>query len=153
MPNYKNYENEELRNKLLQIFANERYGNFNGAVIDAFLRRAYEFDMPETRILEEAQNFEKCIESIKFVYGEGFKIETWSGATYGVSSDRKGRIEINGEYYKRRLAKAGELGKEAVFADMYETLIHEIFHGIGKYLTEIGYGTALKSREDNRRNQ
>ena len=157
MPNYKNYENESLRQKLLKIIPPDRYGNFNGIVIDVFLRRAYEFDIPEDRILDEARNFERNIETISFEYGPETKDADWAGLTWTPTATQKGKIQLNGTYYKEMLAlynrnnKHDKAQREMIFLQMYEALIHEIYHGIGTYFINYISGTALKGNEENRR--
>ena len=147
MAKYKNYENEQLRQKLLQIITPNMYKKFNGIVIDVFLRRAYEFNLSDDQILSNARNFVKNIGNISFSNNKKIKKASWLGATYPPSKSEKGYILLNKELYKKKLRGKTKEKKDEVFLEMYETLTHEIFHGISEHST----GTALHTSEIFRR--
>ena len=99
--------------------------------------------------MDDAINFEKNVERIVIVEGNGVKDVNWSGHFVPGQYGQKGYIRINGEYFKSLLKLNNNNDfRNNIFQSMYETLTHEVFHGIANNIT----GTALDLKGRNTRN-
>ena len=125
----KKYYDDALWDKLIKIIPPDTYGDFTGSIIHILMRRKAEFDLPEEQILEEAQNFRQNVETISFVDPPDPK-NNYTGVFRG----EKKAIEINFQHFK----KMEESGwpPEAIYQDLFETLTHEVYHGINYYPKE-----------------
>ena len=136
---YKKYKNPELEKKLSEIIPLGTYGQFGPLVIDILLRRAYEFDLTEEEILNDAKNLRKNVKTIGFEDRKKIKLR-YNGM---YDHDHK-TILINKTQIKKRIIKMGGNPNDFSFVRMqgeyiYKILAHEVFHGIAAHK----YGTAL----------
>lgn len=134
--NYKAYFNKKLLNQIKQIIPDDTYGEFTTIVHDILLRRAYTFDLDDKTILEDAQKCRENIKTICFASEDKFSKKTVAGH---IIISRK-IVEINADCFKKNFN----------FNAIYETLTHEIYHGIGAKKTEKGVSyTGLQYFDEN----
>ena len=136
MPNFKNYKKEELKQKLNKIITPRQYKEFSDLLVDIFLRRAYEFELSDEEILNTARAFSRNIRNVKLKYDCGEKESTAMGWTVYPKLFIKGNIRLHGDKYEQELEGKTEKEQERIFLGMYESLTHEVFHGVGVYLTD-----------------
>lgn len=131
--NDKPYYSIELANKIRRILNRNVYGDFAIILEDIFQRRAYEFGFSDEEIIEQAKNFAKNVKSIEFMSSTD---KSFDGTAMGVYCVNENKIKINQDYYlaqEKRNASVVEFGEK-----IYETLTHEVYHGIGDYGHENG---------------
>lgn len=129
--NEKEYYNYNLDKMLSKYITREVYGDFTVILRDIFQRRAYEFGFSEEHMEKEASNFINKVKSIGFVPKEEMSSET----AMGVYSSRESNIKINQDWY---LNYTKGLSEFDYGTKMFETLTHEVYHGITDIGSQLG---------------
>ncbi len=111
----------DLAAKLYEIIKPEKYHEFTDLLVEILLRRQKEFDLSDVRILTEARNLVENLPVIKIVHQEELP-----GSSCVAISGRDG-IKISYEYYASVID-----GDKDKAADLYETLVHEVYHSIAR---------------------
>ena len=112
---YKDYYKERQIQLIKSIIPEDRYGAFTPLVYDILLRRAYTFEQSDEDIIRDAKNVMENISKIEFAGKDQF-----NGGAVGQYNRITGLIQLNADHYEKKLNKD----------ELYETLTHEVFHGI-----------------------
>ncbi len=117
---YKQYQNEKLLALIKSKIPQDKYGDFTELVYEIILRRAYTFGLSEETISQEIDTLLANCETIQF--STNFDKDT----TIGHIILSKKLLEINSKYFE----------KNPDFEKMYETLTHEVYHGMSAHKTD-----------------
>lgn len=131
------YYNEKLEKMLNRYIKEEKYGGFKPLLHEIFQRRAYEFQFDEGQMRKQIKNFVKRTEKIGF--GKNIPKITnsyavnhpFEGKDYIWFNCQSNMFDIENEY----------VGSKNWMVDVYETLAHEVYHGISKHTD----GTRIKN--------
>ena len=101
----------------------EKYGDFAIILQDIFQRRAYEFDFSEEHIADEVANFVNRVETVEFASKDDMIFER----AMGVYIPGEKSIRLSQDYYLQDIKSKTEL---EFGTKLFETLTHEVYHGI-----------------------
>lgn len=124
--NEKLYYNRNLDKILSKYIDRSQYGDFAIILKDIFQRRAYEFDFSETHMEMEVANFIQRVKTVEFVPSGEMRI---AGAM-GVFIPNEATIRLNQNFFSNLERNKSEMEFGSA---MYETLTHEVYHGISAY--------------------
>lgn len=113
--------NLRYERQLRNIIKENQFHEFTDILIEIMLRRQAEFDLPPSRMIEEAQNLVKRLPSIKVVHKNDLSNRNWC------AQSGPGGIKISYEDYKGAIS-----GDSKRALDLYETLTHEVYHSIAR---------------------
>lgn len=125
----KKYYSESLGKIISEYITKDVYGDFQSFIKEIFQRRAYEFGFSDEQMREELISFTKNVKSVKFASKEEMGKATYKGV-YIVNSNE---IKLNEDYFSDPKKTPEQLGE-----DLFETLTHEVYHGINDYAGESG---------------
>ena len=121
--NEKKYYNRNLEPVLRQYITRGKYGDFAIILQDIFQRRAYEFDFSEEEIADEVANFANRVEKVEFASKDDMIFER----AMGVYIPGEKSIRLSQDYYLQDIKSKTEL---EFGTKLFETLTHEVYHGI-----------------------
>jgi len=121
--NEKKYYNTNLDLVLRKYITREKYGDFAIILQDIFQRRAYEFDFSEEHIADEVANFVNRVETVEFASKDDMIFER----AMGVYIPGEKSIRLSQDYYLQDIKSKTEL---EFGTKLFETLTHEVYHGI-----------------------
>ncbi len=127
--NEKPYYSKDLAKSLKKYIKREKYGDFAILIEDVFQRRAYEFGFSDHEIEVQAINFVNNVDKIRFVPKEEL------GDCLGEYLILSKEILLNQDAYTEIL---NEENIETFGDEIFETLTHEIYHGISNGEDEQG---------------
>lgn len=129
--NEKLYYNNNLDKLLSMYITRERYGDFAIILKDIFHRRAYEFDFSNEHMLDEVMRFANNVQKVSFVPQSEMSFERAMGVY--MSAERE--IRLSQDYFANCEIS---LTEEQFGEKMFETLTHEVYHGISNDKNGIG---------------
>lgn len=141
--NEKLYYNDNLNRILSQYITYQKYGDFAVILKDIFHRRAYEFEFSNEHILDEVMNFVNNVQKVSFVPRGEMSFER----AMGVYMPAEHEIRLNQDFFANCEIT---LPEEQFGEKMFETLTHEVYHGIGdrKSGTGLTYYNYLRGQWD-----
>ena len=116
-----NFYKQEISDYCKKFLTQKKYGDFAPLLEEIFQRRAYAFGFDNSHILDEIIDFSNNIEKI-YLKKEHPKRKTALGCCF----HKEKKIEI---YEKGVLNEYGEMDEES-YHMLFETLTHEVYHGI-----------------------
>lgn len=131
--NEKLYYNADLDKILRKYITRGQYGKFDIILHEIFHRRAYEYEFSKEHIENEVINFIKRIERVEFVDKNDPNIS--SETCMGVYIPSEKCIKLNQDFFlkEEKLVSGFEFGSK-----MFQTLTHEVYHGITDNGTNLG---------------
>lgn len=112
---YKDYYKERQIQLIKSIIPEDKYGVFTPWVYDILLRRAYTFEQSDEDIIRDAKKVMENISKIEFARKDEFR----KGVVGTYDFDLR-LILLNADEYEKKFNKD----------ELYETLTHELYHGI-----------------------